>query len=243
MRRLLPLLAATLLLPACRPKPTVHLPPDLQRLYPDLREPGAPDASLGAFGYKDRGAFKLLGLPSAGVLSTRDVMEVEYSEHSLRRLGVDANVLRAKIGASDRDSVGYRLMFARLESAWQTTDSLNQLLKRDRPLWSRIASRDTRIVDAVGVAYAYRKRSADSVSLGGSATLRGNTLFSGTASASGGRALRFGDGTILVYRLSKMCYSAVADSVTLVVQDGRGSDKAERRCPANSGLYPRTATR
>lgn len=246
MRRSPALVLATVLaassLWGCR----THAFAELDAVYPNTRDPNAPDASLGAFGLKAGDAFFLSGRVHSTPLATANVTQLEYRADDVRRLGLSTRALHARAHLVDTAHVGYRLVIVRLLDAWTTTDSLRVAFAREPLLRTRLAAAHTRLVDAVALIYAYERQSASDQRISGTAVVRNDTIFQGESSRQRTQFLSLSDGTVVRYRLAKLCWNADTTAVISLVPDLRGKSDEEQYCSGGHLLAkgkPSTSTR
>lgn len=221
-----------------RPSTRAILSPTVLVAVPDLRDGGASDALIGSVGVKTGDDFYIRkDRPKWPSLTTIPIASIAVEAVDTSRLrigGGDPRVLLARLSRDKQRNAEFRLIFQEIESTRAATEQFNAMLKADPGLASILSGGDTRLVEAVGVAYAFSQDEASQLHGGLGGQLRGDTIGLGV-DRSHALSLKVDDGMVLVYRLAKLCWARDGSSVVEIIRDRPSGPRArDIRCPKGS---------
>jgi hypothetical protein len=204
--------------------PVTDLIPQAVRIaVPDLRAGGAAEAKILAVGTKAKNNFRRARLLNIAV-QTEGIggITTQIADTSqLKAAGIAPARLTARLAAGETSTAQYRLVFTMVSDPSVVRDSLNAVLLRDPSLLDDLRG-DTRLIDAVGLAYAFSAAEAARLGGGLNAQVRRDSLVFdfGTSRQT---ALKLDDGMVVAYRLALICWNPDGRTVSRIVRDGPGS--------------------
>jgi hypothetical protein len=208
---------------------------------PNPRVGAAVDAALGYIGFKSRDstrAFERQGKPAWDSLRTKVVTELTLTAADTQRLGGAFKFSFARLriagGVGTSGAVSYKRVVVEIDDLLQARNALNKMIESDPGLRSDLRDGETRLVDGVDMVYGYKASGGAVDSANVSASLAKDSLVF-NAGTSRRWTLALSDGTVLSYRLVKLCWNAEG-RIARMVQDrpGQGNE-----CPNGTTESPR----
>lgn len=202
---------------------------------PHMRGRGAGDAILGSVGFKgmNQGSwFERQRVPNWKSVEVH-VAAVVTSNNSVDRklgeLGVTAGTIaEAKLRAGWATTDQYKLTTVQIKDLSALADEIESLIVTDGRLRLLLAQDGIRLVTAVTTIFDSKLTSQAEISLGakGIATKLANSENLSVSFDAGGSnryEIKFGDGTAVLYRFSRLCWTPNGKLVALRT-DGDGTD-------------------
>lgn len=233
---------AAALLAGCMSIPAV-LSSDAAELEPGQRSRGAPNAILGSVGEKRREEgswferqrvpqWKSVAVHTASVVSINKATQVRLGE-----LGVTADALtQAKIKAGWNETDEAKLTTLQIMDPSALAEEIETQVKTDPKLASILSLDNARIVTSVTTIVDHKLASELDASLDVKASVSKLTGADDVAVSLdiGGarkRQIKIGDGTVILYRLARLCWSPDRKLVALRIDYEKKSDP----CPPGTG--------
>ncbi|HEY9227492.1 MAG TPA: hypothetical protein VIP11_12635 [Gemmatimonadaceae bacterium] len=215
---------ASILVMACVRRPTSGpvtdlIPQAVRTAIPDLRAGGAAEAKILAVGTKADDNFRRARLLHIAVQTEAigGVATQIADTTKLKAAGIAPTRLAARLDAGEAATAQYRLVFTMVTDPSVVRDSLNAVLQRDPSLLNDLRG-DTRLVDVVGLAYAFSAAEVARLGGGVNAQVRRDSLVF-EAGTSRQTALKLDDGMVVAYRLALICWSPDGRTVSRIVRD------------------------
>ena len=218
----------------------------LNQYMPNTRAHGAADAILGSLGVKKyekttgfertrSPTWQSLGIHKATVLSLDNRLTAKLTEW-----GIDSSQLgQAKVSAGVQSGQEAQIAVLQVADLSALASEIQALAGKDNLLAKELASPDARVVTAVGVVVSQKTLQSIVVAASAASRTPGGSATAGSASGklNGQISSTFGisPGTVLFYRISRLCWDKERDLVRLPA-DAKGTDT----CP--NGLSPSRPT-
>lgn len=229
--------AAIALLAGCVPRqPTFSAPKQTEKAGPAMRDGGAGDALLGSIGTKrndGKGSYfegrYVPNIPFEAHISSELTVD-DSLDAGIRGLGFDvADFGSAKAKAGAISTSKYKIVTLRVQSPFSMAWDLNEVIKKDPKLKAALDGEGLRVVTSVSRIYDSSLANTIEASISGKTAITKSDKLGNLDFDIGGKSaftLKIGDGTTVLYRLSRLCWDTQGELKDLKL-DGAGPDK----CP------------